>query len=59
MDEFNKCRYCQYYDEYDGCVNGYCWERDEYVPNRYKIIKKAKQLEISVYDLLDLIELGG
>lgn len=56
MDEYCKCRFCKLYDEYEGCVDG-CNNFEDYKPNKNKLIEKAKEKEISVSDLIALINL--
>lgn len=56
MSEYNKCRFCKWYDEYDGC-EAICCDWDEYEPNTNKLIEKAKAKGISVADVVALIDL--
>ena len=56
MSEYNKCRFCKWYDEYDGC-EAICRDWDEYEPNTNKLIEKAKAKGISVADVVALIDL--
>ena len=48
-NEFDKCYFCKSYDEYEGCVDG-CSNHD-------RIIKKAKEKNISVQDVIALMKL--
>jgi hypothetical protein len=57
LDEYSKCRFCQYYDEYDGCEWG-CDNFNGYVPRKDRIIQKAKEEGISVADVIALINMG-
>ena len=56
MDEYCKCRFCQSYDEYEGCMWG-CENYGGYTPNKNKIIEAAKERGISVVDMIALINL--
>ena len=55
-NEYNKCNFCMYYDNYEGCIEG-CNNYEDYKPNKSRIIEKAKEKSISVSDLIALIEL--
>jgi len=56
-DEFCKCHFCTHYDEYEGCEWG-CDNYDDFKPDKNKLIKKTKSYDISVSDLIALINLG-
>ena len=56
-DEFNKCYFCYYYDEFDGCVGVGCYNKDGYKANKNRIIEKAKEKGISVADVMALIKM--
>ena len=56
MDEYCRCRFCKSYDEYDCCEWG-CYNFKNYKPNKNRLIEKAKEKEISVTDLIALINL--
>lgn len=58
MDEYNYCRFCKYYDDFDGCTQWSCYNNENYSPNKYKILSKAKEQNISVTDVIALIEMG-
>lgn len=60
MDKFDKCRFCCHYDDFDGCTNEFCarYSHEFYEPNKTRILEKAKELGISVVDLIALINLG-
>lgn len=51
-NEFDKCFFCKYYDEYEGCSN-----QEAFSPNHDRIIRKAKEKNISVQDVIALINL--
>lgn len=55
-NEFEKCFFCKYYDEYEGCVDG-CNNHEDFTPNHDRIIRKAKENDISVQDVIALINL--
>ena len=55
-NEFDKCFFCKYYDEYEGCVDG-CNNYEAFSPNHDRIIKKAKEKNISVQDVIVLMNL--
>jgi len=62
MNQFSKCRYCTRYNMEDGCYyrNFYaygCNNHEDYKPDPYRVLDKAKELNISVVDLLALIEM--
>lgn len=49
--EWDKCYFCIYYDEYDGCDGFGC----EFELSENKVIEKAKEKEISCADVIALI----
>ena len=59
LDEYDKCRFCKKYDNFDGCTDDFCaWATKKYFePNRERIIEKAKEKGIHVLDLIDLINM--
>lgn len=57
MDEYDKCRFCKSYDDYDGCQNWYCERKGDYKPNKQKIIEKSRETGLSVADIVALIEM--
>lgn len=59
MDEYDKCRFCYFYDDYDGCIDWFCNDRDSYRANKSRIIEKAKEEGISVSDVLTLINMNN
>ena len=58
MDEYDKCRFCTYYDNYDGCQNGWCDYKGDYKPDKRKIVEKSQETGLSVADIIALINLG-
>lgn len=57
LNEYDKCRFCRSYDDYGGCMNWFCSNKDSYEPNKNRIIEKAKEENISVSDVIALIEM--
>ena len=57
MDEYDKCRFCCSYDEYDGCTNWWCNNKDAFKPYKTRIIEKAKEKDISVADVIALMNM--
>ena len=55
--EFSKCKFCKSYDNYDGCRNYYCCDNDLFEPDKERIIEVAKEKEMSVADVIALINL--
>lgn len=55
-NEFNKCYYCKNYDEFEGC-ECICDNKEDFEPDHNRIIEKAKEKEISVTDVISLINL--
>lgn len=58
MSEWNRCRFCVHYDEYEGCEWG-CHSYEDYKPSADRIIAKAKEKGISVSDAIALIGEGA
>ena len=56
IDEYNKCRFCKRYDDFDGCEFG-CINHKGFEPNKFKIIEKSKETGLSVADIIALINL--
>ena len=56
MDDFRKCNFCQYYDEYEGCEWG-CDNYEDFKPAKWRMVEFAKEHKISVADLIALIEM--
>ena len=57
MDEFDKCRFCRRYDNFDGCTDGFCVSNEFFEPHKARIIEKAKEMDVSVSDVIALINL--
>lgn len=59
LDEYDKCRFCKKYDNFDGCTDYFCASvtKEYFEPNRDRIIEKAKENGISVLDLIALINM--
>ena len=55
-NEFDKCYFCKSYDDYEGCEWG-CNNKEGFSPDHNRIIKKAKEKNISVQDVIALINL--
>lgn len=53
--EFNKCYYCVYYNDDEGCKQPNCFMYDKFKPDKIGLIKKAKEKGMSVSDLIALI----
>lgn len=57
-DEFDKCLFCKHYDSFEGCEWDWgCNHKEDFKPDHNKIIEKAKEKEISVADVISLINL--
>lgn len=56
MDEYDKCRFCKYWDNYEGSLNCYCFDKDGFKPNKQKIIEKAQETGLRISDVVALIE---
>ena len=56
-NEFRKCNFCSYYDEYEGCEWG-CNNHEGFKPDNDRIITKAKEKGISVADMIALININ-
>lgn len=56
MSDFDKCMFCIYYDLYEGCEWG-CNNYEEFKPNKWYVVEYAKEHDISVSDLIALIEM--
>ena len=57
LDEFDKCRFCKWYDDYEGCDNGFCCpaEHDDFKIDIGRVVEKAKEMNMSVTDVVTLI----
>ena len=56
LSEWNKCNFCKYNVE-NKCTSYYCIAHRSYRANKNKIILKAKELNMSVTDVIALINL--
>lgn len=60
MNDFNKCDFCKKYDldDMECSERGYCdqWSHRKYELDPDKAISKARELNISVTDVLNLIK---
>lgn len=54
--EFDKCHFCRHYDEYEGCEYG-CENKTGFEPDHDRIIAKAKDKNISVVDVIALMNM--
>lgn len=54
--EFDKCYFCKYYDTYEGCEWG-CDNKTGFEPDNDRIIVKAKEKNISVADVIALMNM--
>ena len=57
LDEYDKCRFCKWYDNFDGCMAWACDNKSGYEPNKDRIVEKSKEKGISVVDLIALINM--
>lgn len=55
-NEFDKCYFCRCYDEFEDCEYG-CDNKAGFEPDHDKIINKAKEKNISVADVIALMNL--
>lgn len=55
-NEYDKCYFCKNYDEYEGC-EWCCEDKKGFEPNYDRIIAKAKEKDISVVDIITLINM--
>lgn len=63
MHEFDKCRFCYYHNPKSALIDKctyystthYCLNRGAFILDTCKVIDKAKQYEISVTDVLNLM----
>ena len=56
LDEYSKCRFCKWYDDYEGC-EAICDNYDGFEPNKHKIIEKSQETGMSVSDIVTLINM--
>lgn len=57
INEFDKCKFCRNYDEYERCMQCNIDKDECFEPNKTKIIAVAKEEGINVTDLIALINL--
>lgn len=50
MNEFNMCRFCRHYDNFEGCAYG-CYEGKDFDPVIERFREKAKEEGISLHEL--------
>ena len=55
-NEYDKCYFCKSYDEYEGCEYG-CENKTGFEPDHDRIIAKAKENNISVVDVIALMNM--
>lgn len=56
---FDKCRYCMAYDDFEGCRNLFPdSDKTCFKANNEKIIETAKRLSMSVADVVALISIN-
>lgn len=56
MDEFDKCRFCEYYHELDGCdSSAYCHDHFYFSIDYQKVINKSKDIGTDVGDVIERI----
>ena len=54
-NEYDKCYFCKSYDEDEGCEWG-CEDKKGFEPSHDRIIAKAKEKDISVADVIALMD---
>ena len=57
LRQYDKCRFCKWYDCFDGCTNWFCNNKDGYEVCIDRVISKAKEEGISVADVVALMKL--
>ncbi len=57
LDDFDKCRFCRWYDNYEGCTDMCCChdDRTDFKLDSERVIEKAKEMKISVTDVITLM----
>ena len=58
-NEFEKCRFCTHYDNFEGCGHSCDHHYNGFKPDNDKIIAKAKERGLSVIDVVALITLNN
>lgn len=56
LNEWNKCNFCRK-NENGTCRAQFCHAQSHYILDKNKIVSKAKELGISVVDVITLINL--
>lgn len=56
LNEWNKCNFCKK-NENGTCHTQFCYAQSHYTPDKNKLASKAKELGISVMDVITLINL--
>ena len=56
FDEYSKCRFCKWHDDY-GCCEAICNNYDSYEPNKYKLIEKSQETGLRISDIVTLINM--
>jgi hypothetical protein len=44
LDEYEKCKFCKSYDNFDGRISCFCDSHEYYEPDEQKIVAKAKEM---------------
>ena len=59
LDEYDKCRFCKKYDNFDGCTDYFCASatKEYFEPSKERIIEKAKESGLSIVDVVALINM--
>lgn len=59
MNQYDKCRFCLNFDDWEGCENPYgdSGSHECFKANKSKIIETSREQGISVADLVALISL--
>lgn len=59
MSKFEKCKFCMAYDDFEGCRTLFqSSDKSCFKPNNDKIIETAKELNMSIADLVALISIN-
>lgn len=58
VDEYDKCRFCTSWDNYDGNWDCWCNNKDGFKMDKQRLIEKAQETGLSVADIIALVELG-
>lgn len=57
MNEWSKCNFCSHRGWYSECID--CYDKEKWKPDADLIILKMKEEDISVTDVIKLIEYCG